>query len=403
MSEGFLHGIRVVDLTHMLAGPYCAQWLGDMGADVIKVEATGQGDRSRNSAPSIMKDGKIGYGFLSMNRNKRAIAVDLSTEEGRLIIHKLVERADVFLVNLRATTVKKLGLSYEDLSRINPRLVYASITGFGDKGPYKDLPGQDLQIQAMAGLMSITGYKDRTSVPAGDFIADAVTGIQTAFGILGALYSRHETGEGQEVKTSLFASLLALYPQQVAFFMGNKFAAPKAENGSTHSLPPYGSWKTKDGKEIAISTYRQEYWLKFCVAVGRPEMGEDPRFNSIEERWAHRDELQSFVAEVLLEKTRDEWVPLLRGHGQWAVPVRTFEEICTEDTHLRDNGLMFELEHPKMGKSTFYGLPIKYSKTPMTARKHAPLHGEHTGEVLRELGYSEEEVDQLSEAGIVQG
>ncbi len=237
MTSGLLDGIKVVDITHMLAGPYCAQWLGDLGADVIKVEATGQGDRSRHSAPSIMKDGKIGYGFLAVNRNKRGISVNLSTEEGRNIIYKLVEQADVFLVNLRATTVKKLGLSYEELRRINPKLVYASITGFGDKGPYKDLPGQDLQIQAMTGLMSITGYKDRTSVPAGEAIADAVTGIQTAFGVLAALYARHDSGVGQEVKTSLFACLLGLFPQQVAFYMGNHLISPKAETGSTHSTP----------------------------------------------------------------------------------------------------------------------------------------------------------------------
>ena len=403
MSCGPLHGIRVADITHMYAGPYCAQWLGDMGAEVVKVESLGWGDRVRHAPPPAMKNDKMSYNFLSVNRNKRSIAVDLSTDEGRLIVYKLVESSDVFLHNLRTATVGRLGLAYENLRQINPGLVYASISGFGDPGPYKDLPGQDLQVQAMTGLMSITGFADRVSVPAGDAIADAVTGILTAFGVLAALYARNETGAGQEVKTSLFASLLSLFPQQITSYLDKLKAPPKAETGSTYSVPPFGAWRAGDGKELAISTWREEPWVQFCQAIDRPDLTEDPRFESIAQRWEHREELKPIIQEALSQRPRDEWIPLLRGQGQWVVPVRNFEEVCTDDTNLSDNGLLHELEHPLMGATTVFGLPIKLSETPFTSRQHAPLHGEHTVEVLQELGYSGEEIGKLQQAKIVEG
>lgn len=403
MSCGPLHGIRVLDVSHMYAGPYCAQWLGDMGAEVVKVESTDHGDRVRHGPPPLMKQDKVSYTFLSVNRNKRSIAADLSTEAGRLIVHRLVRRSDVFLHNLRLATAIRLGLAYEDLKQINPGLVYASISGFGEKGPYKDLPGQDLQVQAMAGLMSITGYPDRVSVPAGDAIADAVTGILTAFGVLAALYARIETGRGQEVKTSLFASLIALFPQQIAVYLGNRDLPPKAETGSTHSTPPFGTWQTRDGKEIAISTWREKPWVEFCQAIDRSDLAADPRFVSMSDRWQHRGELRAIIREALLQKTRDQWIPLLRGQGQWVVPVRNFEEVCTADTQLKDNDLMVELEHPVLGPTTVYGMSVKLSETPFTARRHAPLHGEHTEEILRELGYSDREIVKLRRARVVAG
>ncbi len=402
MSCGPLHGTNVLDVSHMYAGPYCAQWLGDMGAEVIKVEALGHGDRVRNAPPPLMKDGNVSYTFLSVNRNKRSIAADLATEAGRDIVYKLVEKSDVFLHNLRPGTVDKLGLSYEDLKQNNPGLVYASISGFGDKGPHKDLPGQDLQVQAMAGLMSITGYPDRVSVPAGDAIVDAVTGILSAFGVLAALHARIETGLGQEVKTSLFASLIALFPQQIAIYMGNRELPPKAETGATHSTPPFGAWRTKDGKEIAISTWREGPWIEFCQAIEQPELIEDPRFASLSDRSEHREALNAIIEEALLQRTRDQWIPLLREQGQWVVPVRDFGEICIGDTHLKDNELTVELEHPSLGSATVYGMPVKLSKTPFTVQRHAPLHGEHTEEILRELGYDERKIVELRRLGVVE-
>ncbi len=372
MSCGPLHGIQVLDITHMYAGPYCGQWLGDMGAEVIKVESIGRGDRIRYGPPSTMKNGQMSYNFLAVNRNKRSIAADLDTEEGRLIVYRLVERSDVFLHNLRAATVNKLALAYEDLKQINSGLVYASISGFGDEGPYKDLPGQGLQVQAMAGLMSITGYPYRVSVPAGEAVADAVTGLLTAFGVLAALYARNETGAGQEVKTSLFAGLISLFLQQIAGYMDSRQVPRKAETGSPYSVPPFGAWRTRDGKEIAISTWRDEPWIEFCHAIDRPALAEDPRFDSTGQRWEHQEELRAIIREALSQKTRDEWIRLLRGQGQWVVPVRNFQEVCTADTQLSDNGLLVELQHPEMGPTTVFGMPIKLSETPFTARQHPP-------------------------------
>ena len=398
MSCGPLHGVRVVETGHMLSAPYCCQLLGDMGADVIKVETIGRGDRSREGAP-FSETGQVSYTYLSRNRNKRSVCIDLGGEEGQGVMYRLLGSSDVYVHNLRRNTMAGLGLSYKDLEKLNPRLIYAGISGFGDKGPYKDLPGQDMQVQAMSGILSITGYPDQGSTPIGTMIGDSASGIITAFAVVSALYNRDRTGKGQEISNSLLGSTLALQPATIGHYLGTYQVPPKLGMRS-YLPPPYGIWECKDGKEVAISTYRDTHWPQFCQAVDRPDLADDPRFHTQAKRRENRDELTGIVQETLLQRERDQWIPVLRQHDQWVVPVRDYHDVFS-DRDVWENNLVAEVQHPVAGLVKTMGIPVELSDTPGSVRHHQPMLGEHTQEVLGELGYSEPEIETLLSAKVV--
>ncbi|GBD11990.1 Acetyl-CoA:oxalate CoA-transferase [bacterium HR23] len=399
MACGPLHGIRVVEHTHMYAGPYCCALLGDLGADVIKVEPVERGDRIRELGP-FTPEGHFSYPFGVRNRNKRSLAVDLSTPEGQAIAHRLVATADVFVHNIRPQTLERLGLSYQRLRAINPRLIFAGISGFGDRGPYKDLPGQDLQIQAMSGILSVTGYPDLPSTPIGDHIGDAAGGIITALAILSALYHRERTGQGQEVRTSLLASLMAFQHDRFSVFLNTGRVPQKQGMGSPVSPPPYGIWRCQDGKELSLSSARDDQWVAFCQAVGHPEWASDPRFATREGREAHRGILAEMLRAVFLQRDRDEWIALLRRHDQWVVPVRDYAQVLA-DGDLEANGKIAETVHPRAGRIRALAFPADLLGSPATVRRPAPLLGEHTQEILHELGYTTEEIERLRQKKVV--
>ena len=382
----------------MLSGPYCCQILGDLGADVIKVESTGAGDRTRGLHP-FSDPGGVSYGFLSRNRNKRSVCVDLASEEGREVMYRLVRDADVLVHNLRRTTMASLKLAYSDLKAVNPRLVYASISGFGEKGPYKDLPGEDMQAQAMSGILSIIGYPDQSSTPVGTQLGDATTGIVSALGVVSALYARDRTGQGQEVTNSLLASLMAIQPAALSYYLASGQVQPKMGSSGSPTLPvPYGIWTAGDGKEMAVSSYRD--WPKFCRCIGAPDLADDPRFDTYENRQANREELVEIVQEALSRRDRDAWISLLRAQDQWVVPVRDYEDIFS-DTDSWDNELVAEMEHPLAGRVRTFGGPLGFSETPEPPAKYPPILGEDTRRVLVEAGYSDDEIDGLLRKGAV--
>jgi crotonobetainyl-CoA:carnitine CoA-transferase CaiB-like acyl-CoA transferase len=399
MASAPLEGIKVLDLSQMLAGPGCAQMLGDQGADVIKVEPL-WGERQRLGPVPI--DEQTSYTFLAYNRNKRSISLDLSTDDGVQVLYRLVENADVFIQNYRAETVDQLGISYDRLMAINRRLVYASISGYGDRGPFSGLPGQDLQLQAFSGLISVTGYPDepRPSTPAGSSVTDNSAAMLCAFGIATALIHRERTGRGQEVKTSLLAGGLLLQEPLFTTYLSNHQLPRKAENGHPMSPPPYGVWRAGDGKEFASSaTIDDESWAEFCALVDRPQLIDDPRFSTGEARRQHHTELFAIIDEALAHETRDEWLRLFRAAGVWVTPVHNYEELCAS-SHLRDNDLVVDMTHPT-GEFTALNTPISLSDTPREVRRPPPRLGEHTREVLEEAGYEEEAIEALFRSGVV--
>jgi len=369
--------------------------LADFGADVIKIEHPNGGDDTRAWVPPSVGDESV-Y-FLSLNRNKRSLTVDLKTPEGKEIIHRLARWADVVVENFRPGTADKLGVGYDALSKLNPRLVYCAISGFGQTGPYRDKPGYDAVAQAMGGLMSVTGYPELPPVRFGVPIADLGAAMWSLVGILAALRVREETGRGQYVDTSLFEGQLAW----LTYVAGNYFATGQNPEryGSAHpTIVPYQTFETQDSN-IMVAVGNDRLWRKFTVTLELDTLADDPKYRTNQDREAHRDELIGKLSEVFKTRAAGEWLERLSEAGIPVAPVKTVEEVV-HDPHAKAREMFVTVEHPTAGDLTLTGIPVKFSETPGAVETPPPTLGQHSEEVLLELGYSKEEIAEFKKEGI---
>lgn len=379
-----LEGYRVVDLTQVMAGPFCTMLLGDLGADVIKVEPRGRGDLSRSmGGEGLRLRGDDNAPFLALNRNKRSVVLDLKDEGEAEAFRALARTADVVVENFRPGVSERLGIGYEALSALEPRLVYASISGFGQAGPWADRPGFDLIAQGMSGIMSVTGEPGGSPVKCGVPVSDLAAGVFGATGILAALLARERTGRGQRVETSLFEAALAFSVwESTEYWATGEVPRPR---GSAHRLSaPYQAFRTEDGS-MTLAALSARQWEALCRALEREDLAADPRFESNESRLANQPALAEALEATLRERPTGEWVRRLLAAGVPAGPIYDYREVFGEP-HTRAREMVLEVEHPVEGMIRTLGFPFKLGDTPGRVRRPPPLLGEHTGEVLRELG-----------------
>ncbi len=396
-NNGPLAGIKVVELCHVMAGPACGVMLADMGAEVIKVEKIPGGDETRRTVPP--KIGDEAASFLMMNRNKRGIAVDLKTEDGKRVLRRLLKDADVVTENYRRGAMERMGLGYEMLKKENPRLIYCAISGFGRSGPYADRGGFDLIAQGMSGLMSITGEgPGRPPVKVGAPVTDITAGILAAMGILAALHARSRTGEGQMVDTSLFEAGIALTYWQSAIALATGVAP--GPMGSAHPLnAPYEAFETSDGW-ITLGAANQTTWLRLVALLARPELASDPRFAESSGRIQNRIVLAETLAPEFRKRSSAEWLAALEGAKIPAGPVLDVLQMQADPQTLARE-MVVEAEHSALGPVKTLGTPVKFSGTPGGVRRGAPRFGEHTREVLREYGFTDAEIERMAQSGAI--
>jgi crotonobetainyl-CoA:carnitine CoA-transferase CaiB-like acyl-CoA transferase len=389
-----LSGYRVLDCSIAMAGPFAAQRLGDLGADVVKVEPV-TGEWQRHVAAGGARGNKINVSFLSLNRNKRSLAIDLKSAEGKQLLLDLVKTADVFLQNYRPGVAKRLGVDYETLSKINPRLVYVSISGYGESGPYLDRPGQDLILQGMSGAMLSAGRAGEPPVPAGQYLVDAVTAYTAFEGVLAALLHRERTGEGQLVEVNMLDAITTLQMQELSVFTVAQKPQDRSAEPHAHVYirSPYGAFATSDGFIIVAFPSLK----KFGPLIGEPSFSE---MNDEVDTWERRDEIYRKTRERLTAKTTAEWLDIFRANDIWAGPVYGYADLL-DDPQIKHNGTFVEYDHPTEGHVTTPGFPIRFGKTPSKVYRGAPLVGEHTRQVLKEAGLSEERIDALAQSGAI--
>jgi crotonobetainyl-CoA:carnitine CoA-transferase CaiB-like acyl-CoA transferase len=390
-----LQGIRVLELAQVMAGPFCCQLLADFGADVIKVEPPDVGDQTRRSMGPTVEGGDTGA-FLAVNRNKRSITLNLKHREGQEVFYRLVETADVLVENFRPGTTAKLGVDYPRLKELNPRLIYASISGFGQTGPYADRPGLDLIVQGMSGIMSVTGEPDGPPVKAGIPVSDLAAGLFTALAILVAIQARQETGSGQRIDASLFDSALALSIWETSE-LWTTGRVPRRHGSAHRLLAPYQALRTADGY-VTVGVANQRMWASFCAAVGRPDLADDPRFRENADRLAHQEELRQELEKAMADRTTEEHVEILLSRGVPAGPLKDYAEVLS-DPHTLARDMVVELDHAAAGRTRTLGIPVKLSETPGAIRTAAPILGAHTEEVLRDLGLSTSGINGLRARG----
>lgn len=392
-----LDGVTVIDFTHAYSGPFCTMNLADFGANVIKIERVGSGDQSRYWGP-FNKDGYSGY-YAYYNRNKKGIALDFSRPAGQEIVKRLVKDADIVVENFKVGTLDKLGLGYEDLKKENPQLIYAGLSGFGQNGPLKNLAAYDNIIEAMSGLMEMTGFPDEPGMRAGSSIGDSYLGLYGALAIMMAYYHKCMTGEGQKVDVAMMDVLFALIEAPFLNYtvLGKKIT--RCGNSVRHLLAPYDVYPCKDGW-FAAGVTSENTWPEFCQVIGKPEMAEDPRFTSMPLRCEHFDELTELVSPYFKDKTKAELTERWSTTNLAFGPVMTTQELL-EFPQLKDRGMLVEATDPGLGSYTAVGNPIKLDRAPAGIYKGAPLLGQDTTAVLQDLGYTDLEIDELISAKII--
>ena len=396
-QDGPLAGVKVLDLTRVLAGPYCTMFLGDLGAEVVKIEEPGVGDDTRAWGPPFA-GGESAY-FLCINRNKKSVTLNLKSNQAVGLLRRLAESADVLVENFRPGTMERLGLGEKELRAVNPRLIYASLSGFGADGPMKDWPGYDLIVQAWGGLMSVTGMPDGEPTKVGVAIVEMVAGLMLGKASLAALVARERTGVGQKLETSLLeAEVACLINAGSNYLVGG--VVPGRWGNAHPSIVPYQSFKSRDSY-LVIGVGSEGIWRRFCQAIGTPGLADDPRFARNPQRVEHRKELIDILAEIFLQRDTAAWMTLLIDAGVPCAPVQTIDQVLLSP-QVVERKMVVEVPHPTAGSIRLTGLPVKFSGTPASIRLAPPLLGQHTAEVLRGwLKMDNSAIDDLKSKGVL--
>ena len=393
---GPLEGLKVLDLTRVLAGPYCTMLLGDLGAEIIKIEVPEKGDDSRHFGP--YQNGESAY-FMSLNRNKKSMTLNLKNPKGIEILKDLITKVDVVVENFRPGTMEKLGLGYEVLKEINPKIIYAASSGFGHTGPYSQRPAYDGVVQAMGGIMSITGAKDGEPTRVGPSIGDIAAGLFTAVGVLAALNYRNETGIGQKVDVAMLDCQVAMLENAIARYVVTKEIPKPAGNRHT-SIVPFEPFDTLDSK-IVVAVGNDAIWKRFCEVSELNGIANDPRFSTNPERNKHYDILRPIIAEKMKMKETEAWQNILDNAGVPNGPINYVDKVITNEQVL-SRDMIVEIEHPVAGKLKMPGVAIKLSETPGSVHSPAPVLGEHNYELLNKyFGYDEETIKELIAEGVL--
>jgi crotonobetainyl-CoA:carnitine CoA-transferase CaiB-like acyl-CoA transferase len=391
-----LEGVKVLDFSQLLQGPFATQMMGDLGADVIKIERNGSGDIYRGMTFfNQWIAGDESPCFMAWNRNKRSLAIDIKSPQGKEIVYKLAKEADVLVENFRPGVMERLGYGYEDLKKINPRIIYCSASGWGDDGPYLTRPGQDLLVQSVSGAIMTSGKNSDGPVAIGTALCDQVNGLNSVYAILAALYYRERTGKGQEIKTNLLSSAIAFQMQDYFTIqnLGQNFERPESKIGHPGNPAPFGMYQTSDGYlTIAMSP-----WPKLVEALGNQSL---MRYNDPQVLFDDRDKIHGIIEAITVTKTTDEWLEIMLGLDLWVAKVNDQRDV-EKDPQVIHNNTFIDVEHPKAGKVKVTNIPFTMSETPGQIKRSSPLIGEHGTEILIEIGYSEGDIENLVSENVI--